>query len=112
MRTETRYHRGDKIGKRFLVHRPLAGGMGKVYFCLDLEGHLPYALKTLQTRHLMNPEVRDYFGENRKTGENRKIGETRREVANRKTEHGQVTKMEVPYGNQLARRRFFALSRA
>jgi serine/threonine protein kinase len=56
-----RYRKGDKIGGRYLVHRALAGGMGEVYLCLDLEQNLPYALKTFQARYLTSAKAREYF---------------------------------------------------
>src|SRR5690349_18278910 len=61
MQSEPRYHKGDKIGGRYQVHKALAGGMGEVYLCLDLEEGLPYALKTFQARYLTSAKVRGYF---------------------------------------------------
>jgi serine/threonine protein kinase len=58
---EPRYRKGDKIGNRYLVHQALAGGMGEVYLCLDLEWNLPLALKTFQARYLTNPKAVEYF---------------------------------------------------
>ena len=52
MNEQLRYRKGEKIGGRYLVHQALAGGMGEVYFCLDLEQNLPFALKTFQPRFL------------------------------------------------------------
>lgn len=56
------YHPGDRIGGRFQVHEALAGGMGEVYLCLDLEQNLPYALKTFQ-RQYATAELREAFFE-------------------------------------------------
>src|SRR4051812_32486579 len=61
MQAEPRYRKGDRIGGRYLVHQALAGGMGEVYLCLDLQEDAPYALKTFQRRSLEQPKVRDYF---------------------------------------------------
>jgi serine/threonine protein kinase len=61
MPTELRYRRGDKIGGRYQVHKALAGGMGEVYLCLDLQEMLPIALKALQARYLASPEARTRF---------------------------------------------------
>ncbi len=58
---EPRYRKGDKIGGRYLVHQALAGGMGEVYLCLDLQEMLPLALKTFQARYLTSPKARGYF---------------------------------------------------
>ena len=60
MQVQTRYHKGDTIGGRYLVHKALAGGMGEVYLCLDLQQNLPFALKTFQARYLANPKARTY----------------------------------------------------
>lgn len=40
------YERGDRIGNRYRVHSIAGGGMGVIYFCVDLELNLPFALKT------------------------------------------------------------------
>ncbi|HVX15289.1 MAG TPA: serine/threonine-protein kinase [Pirellulales bacterium] len=56
-----RYRKGDRIGGRYLVHQALAGGMGEVYLCLDLQNKLPFALKTFQARFLTSPQARAYF---------------------------------------------------
>jgi serine/threonine protein kinase len=61
MQPQLRYRKGDKIGGRYLVHRALAGGMGKVYLCLDLKENVPLALKTFQAKYLTNPKAREYF---------------------------------------------------
>jgi eukaryotic-like serine/threonine-protein kinase len=61
MQPELRYKTGDKIGDRYQVHRALAGGMGEVYLCLDLEQNLPLALKTFQAQFLTSPKARAYF---------------------------------------------------
>jgi tetratricopeptide (TPR) repeat protein len=61
MAVELRCRKGDKIGRRYLVHKALAGGMGEVYLCLDNQHNLPYALKTFQARYLTSPKAREYF---------------------------------------------------
>jgi serine/threonine protein kinase len=61
MPAELRYRKGDKIGNRYLVHKALAGAMGEVYLCPDLQHMLPYALKTFQARYLTSPKAREYF---------------------------------------------------
>jgi tetratricopeptide (TPR) repeat protein len=61
MQPQPRYHVGDKIGGRYLVHQALMGGMGEVYLCLDLETIQPFALKTFQQRYLTNPKLRAAF---------------------------------------------------
>ncbi len=58
---EPRYAKGDTIGGRYLVHQALAGGMGEVYLCLDLQDTMPLALKTFQARYLTSPKARQYF---------------------------------------------------
>ena len=57
----SRYHKGDKIGNRYLVHQVLIGGMGEVYLCLDLAQQVPIALKTFQSRFFDNPNLRAAF---------------------------------------------------
>src|SRR5437016_4223446 len=59
MQAATRYSKGDKIGGCFLVHQALAGGMGEVYLCLDLQVNMPLALKTFQAHFLAHPRMRD-----------------------------------------------------
>jgi tetratricopeptide (TPR) repeat protein len=61
MNRELRYRKGDKIGGRYMVHQALAGGMGEVYLCLDLQEKIPLALKTFHARYLTNPKVHEYF---------------------------------------------------
>ena len=56
-----RYKPGDRIGGRYQVYRALAGGMGEVYLCLDLEEHHPYALKTFQERFTISSKMRAVF---------------------------------------------------
>ena len=56
-----RFNPGDRIGDRYLVHKALAGGMGEVYLCLDLEENHPYALKTFQARFNDNQNMRTVF---------------------------------------------------
>jgi serine/threonine protein kinase len=58
---EPRYHKGDKIGDRYLVHQALAGGMGEVYLCLDLQDKVPVALKTIQEQYLTDAGARALF---------------------------------------------------
>jgi serine/threonine protein kinase/Flp pilus assembly protein TadD len=56
------YQRGDKIGGRYQVGAVHMGGYGEVYLCLDLEEqNRPYALKTLQPRHLSSQQILDSF---------------------------------------------------
>ena len=59
--SETRYHRGDRIGGRYQVHEVLRGGMGEVYLCLDQQEHEPCALKTFQQRYQIGQEIRQRF---------------------------------------------------
>lgn len=61
MRAEPRYKRKHRIGGRYLVHKPLMGGMGEVYLCLDLKTRQPFALKTFQPRYLTNLKLREAF---------------------------------------------------
>ena len=61
MSIKLHYKRGDKVGGRYLVHRALAGGMGEVYLCLDLEENLPWALKTFQKRFTYSSRIREAF---------------------------------------------------
>lgn len=63
-RPQPRYHPGDKIGGRFLVHQALMGGMGEVYLSLDLREMFPVALKTFQQRYIKNPQLLRKFFEN------------------------------------------------
>ena len=49
---QPRYQKGDRIGRRFLVHHALMGGMGEVYLCLDEQDFVPRALKTFQSSDL------------------------------------------------------------
>jgi len=58
---QTHFKSGDRIGDRFLVHQALAGGMGEVYLCLDLQTVQPAALKTFQRRFLTHAQVRQRF---------------------------------------------------
>src|SRR5690606_5081428 len=46
LRLATEYKRGDRIGNRYKVHSLEKGGMGVVYFCIDLELDHPVALKS------------------------------------------------------------------
>jgi len=52
-KAQTQYKPGDTLKNRhgmelFLIHEILAGSMGEVYLCLDLEKNLPFALKTFK----------------------------------------------------------------
>jgi serine/threonine protein kinase len=58
MRSHLRYGKGDTIGGRY---RALAGGMGEVYVCLDLQDILPLALKTFQARYLTSRKATEFF---------------------------------------------------
>jgi len=61
MDNQARYHRGDRIGGRYQVHQSLAGGMGVVYLCLDIEAQEPIALKTFQQRYIEHAEIGQRF---------------------------------------------------
>jgi len=61
MAPQPRYQPGHLIGGRHQVHKALAGGMGEVYLCLDLETGLPFAFKTLQTRFVTDLTLRAAF---------------------------------------------------
>ena len=56
MKLQPRYQPGDRIGGRYQVHKALMGGMGEVYFCLDLEENYPYALKIFKQRYLTDTQ--------------------------------------------------------
>jgi len=58
---ESRYRKGQTIGGRYHVHQALAGGMGEVYLCFDIQDMLPFALKSFQARYLTSPKAREYF---------------------------------------------------
>lgn len=58
---ETSYHRGDKIGERYLVFDVRVGGMAEVYLCLDMERNYPYALKTVKGRYITDPDEHARF---------------------------------------------------
>jgi tetratricopeptide (TPR) repeat protein len=61
MAQSSHYKPGDKIGGRYLVHKALMGGMGEVYLCLDTQHNYPIALKTFQSRFLINDDLRNAF---------------------------------------------------
>src|SRR5262245_11972868 len=67
MSLDNRYPIGSQIGKRYLVHQVLLGGMGEVYLCLDTDKNLPYALKTFQSRFLSDIRIREAFKEEIRT---------------------------------------------
>jgi tetratricopeptide (TPR) repeat protein len=56
------YSPGARIAGRYEVAgRPMVGGMGIVYVCLDLEEDRPVALKTFKPEYLPNRAARDRF---------------------------------------------------
>ena len=56
------YPPGARIAGRYEVaSRPLLGGMGIVYLCMDREEDRPVALKTFKSEYLPNREARDRF---------------------------------------------------
>ena len=56
------YLPGARIAGRYEVAgRPLMGGMGIVYLCLDHVEERPVALKTFRPEYLPNRAVRDRF---------------------------------------------------
>jgi tetratricopeptide (TPR) repeat protein len=61
MNLKTWYKHGDIIGTKFLVHHVVAGGVGEVYFCLDLDGQIPIVLKTFQRQFLEEKTIADLF---------------------------------------------------
>jgi len=52
---------GTRIGRYEIAGRPLMGGMGIVYLCLDTETDRPVALKTFRPKLLPNRAARDRF---------------------------------------------------
>ena len=55
------YPPGTRIGQYEIAGRPLMGGMGIVYLCLDLEEDRPVALKTFKPQYLPDRAARDRF---------------------------------------------------
>ena len=56
------YPPGTRIAGRYeIAGRPLVGGMGIVYVCLDHEENRPVALKTFRPEYLSNRAARDRF---------------------------------------------------
>jgi tetratricopeptide (TPR) repeat protein len=56
------YPPGARIAGRYeVVGRPMLGGMGIVYVCLDLEDDRPVALKTFRPEYLPDRAARDRF---------------------------------------------------
>ena len=55
------YPPGTRIGQYEITSRPLMGGMGIVYLCLDLEEDRPVALKTFKPQYLPDRAARDRF---------------------------------------------------
>jgi tetratricopeptide (TPR) repeat protein len=56
------YPPGARIAGRYeVVGRPMLGGMGIVYVCLDLEEDCPVALKTFRPEYLPDRAARDRF---------------------------------------------------
>ena len=52
---------GTRIGQYEIAGRPLMGGMGIVYLCLDLQEDRPVALKTFKPEYLPDRAARDRF---------------------------------------------------
>lgn len=52
---------GDLIRDRYEVYDIKAGGFGIVYIVYDHDDGVPYAIKTLQDRHLVNPFAAERF---------------------------------------------------
>ncbi len=62
MRSTSHYPPGARIAGQYEVAgRPLMGGMGIVYVCLDLEEDRPVALKTFKSESLPDRAARDRF---------------------------------------------------
>ncbi len=56
------YPPGARIAGRYeIAGRPLMGGMGIVYLCLDHEEDRPVALKTFKPEYLPDRQARDRF---------------------------------------------------
>ena len=55
------YPPGTRIGRYEIAGRPLMGGMGIVYLCLDHQEDRPVALKTLRPEYLPDRADRDRF---------------------------------------------------
>ena len=56
------YKPGTRIGQYEIVSKPMMGGMGVVYFCLDQGNNgKPVALKTFKPECLPDREARDRF---------------------------------------------------
>ena len=56
------YPPGTRIAGRYeIAGRPLMGGMGIVYVCLDHEENRPVALKTFKPEYLPDRDARDRF---------------------------------------------------
>jgi tetratricopeptide (TPR) repeat protein len=55
------YPPGTRIGQYEIAGRPMLGGMGIVYVCLDLEEDRPVALKTFKPEYLPDRAARDRF---------------------------------------------------
>ncbi len=55
------YPPGTRIGQYEIAGRPLMGGMGIVYVCLDHQENRPVALKTFKPAYLPDRAARDRF---------------------------------------------------
>ena len=55
------YSPGTRIGQYEIAGRPLMGGMGIVYVCLDHQENRPVALKTFKPAYLPDRAARDRF---------------------------------------------------
>lgn len=56
------YAPGSLIANRYeVVSKPLVGGMGIVYLCMDNQEDRPVAIKTIQPKYMPNRTVRDRF---------------------------------------------------
>jgi tetratricopeptide (TPR) repeat protein len=57
----TKWGVGDLIRDRYEVYDIKKGGIGTVYIVYDYEDRIPYAVKTLQDRHLLKPALVERF---------------------------------------------------
>ena len=56
------YEPGSRIAARYEVaSRPMMGGMGVVYVCMDHQDERPVALKTFKPEYLPDRDARDRF---------------------------------------------------
>lgn len=59
-KSEPLYHKGERIGDRFLILAVTGGGFGEVYICFDEREQKPYALKTFRSPNSM--DLRNFTG--------------------------------------------------